>query len=32
MSDSGGTKLREQEVDTESAEPPPLTAFRSPIR
>jgi len=32
VSDGGGTQLREQEVDTESAEPPSLAGFRSLIR
>jgi hypothetical protein len=29
MSDGGGTQLREQQVDTESAEPPSLAASAS---
>jgi hypothetical protein len=32
MSDGGGSRLREQQTDTESVEPPSLTGFRIPIR
>jgi hypothetical protein len=32
MSDGGGTQLREQQVDTESTEPPSLTGFCFLIR
>jgi hypothetical protein len=32
MSDGGGSQLREQQIDTESAEPPSLTGSCFPIR
>jgi hypothetical protein len=32
MSDGGGTKLREQQIDSESAEPPSLTGSCLPLR